>query len=792
MHEQLGIIGGPEVSRPTQPVLALIPAEAVPIGPVAGLVETDQGGVVFVAGMATFAFAASDKVGRRLAAAQLVDGQIASVSEVTAAFGCTQSTLWRWRQALASKGVAGLIPDKTGPKGPSKLTGTLADKIRLLDRQGQSLMVIAEATGVSTATVRVALGRVTTPSRDHTKTGTGPETPLEADPHAQLEARFDFDSKTPLNSQLGVDSETQVEAGPGPDPEAEAGSHTQPGAGGGLVVLADPVPRRAERALARTGLLTEAPVVFTEGARLPLVGLLLVLPALAHTGLLEVFKTVFGRLRNGFYGLDQVVLTMVFLALLRDGRAEGATRIRPADLGRLLGLDRVPEVKTLRRKLNEMAGQGKGAAVQAGLAAAHAAARPDALGFLHVDGHTRVYTGRRDLPKTYVARMHMAARATSETWIADAFADPVMVVTAPPAASLVSELVRLIPHIRAIVGPDRRATVIFDRGGWSADCFQKLINAQLDILTYRKAPYDQLPDAAFTEHSYTSPDGKEHTYQLADTTVSLPLRGGKTRLELRQICKKTPTGTQIPILTSQTSVSAAELCWRIGARWRQENYFRYAREHFNLDSLDSYTDQGDNPDRLVPNPVKKQATARVETARTDLAAAHRALADAITDAAHRAGTSGGAATVNPNPPKAITQAQRRLDQATTARSKVPSHVPLNQVRPDARLLDEELKLLTHAIRMAAYNAETTLARALAPHYARAEDEARALLREAFTLTGDIQLDDHHLHVQLDPATAPRRSRALQALCEELTATGTTYPGTNLTITYTVKGQPNRS
>ncbi len=87
-------------------------------------------------------------------------------------------------------------------------------------------------------------------------------------------------------------------------------------------------------------------------------------------------------MRKGFYGLRATLLMGVFLALLREPRAESATRIRPADLGRLLGLDRAPEVKTLRRKLSELARHGKGAALQAALGRHHAAARPDAVGFL--------------------------------------------------------------------------------------------------------------------------------------------------------------------------------------------------------------------------------------------------------------------------------------------------------------------------------------------------------------------------------------------------------------------------
>jgi hypothetical protein len=45
-------------------------------------------------------------------------------------------------------------------------------------------------------------------------------------------------------------------------------------------------------------------------------------------------------------------------------------------------------------------------------------------------------------------------------------------------------------------------------------------------------------------------------------------------------------------------------------------------------------------------------------------------------------------------------------------------------------------------------------------------------------------------VRLDPATAPRRSRALAALCADLTATATRYPGTDLTLAYSIKNHPD--
>jgi hypothetical protein len=140
----------------------------------------------------------------------------------------------------------------------------------------------------------------------------------------------------------------------------------------------------------------------------------------------------------------------------------------------------------------------------------------------------------------------------------------------------------------------------------------------------------------------------------------------------------------------------------------------------------------------------------------------------------------------------LTEAEDQLTAAQQTSRATTTHLPLAQVRPGARLLETERKLLTHAIRMSAYNTESALARLLRPHYARGQDEARALLREAFTLTGDLQIIGDTLHVRLDPATAPRRSKALAALCADLTATATRYPGTDLTLAYSVKDQPDHA
>ena len=181
------------------------------------------------------------------------------------------------------------------------------------------------------------------------------------------------------------------------------------------------------------------------------------------------------------------------------------------------------------------------------------------------------------------------------------------------------------------------------------------------------------------------------------------------------------------------------------SRWREENYFRYGRAHFALDALDSYAVTPDDPGRLVPSPARKTTAAAVKAARKAAAEAEAAREQEL--AALRS-PAPGTSTVITNQMLArlerpVHAARQELAAAQAAVKATPAKIPLSQHNPGQVRLDTETKLLTHAIRMAAFNTETILARALHGHYARAEDEAYALIREALTASGDIT-----------PATAP--------------------------------------
>jgi hypothetical protein len=104
-------------------------------------------------------------------------------------------------------------------------------------------------------------------------------------------------------------------------------------------------------------------------------------------------------------------------ALWRIKQPEGLKEHSPQDLGRVLGFDRAPEVKTLRRKLTRLAAVGKATQFGQALARQRVSLRGEALGFPRIDGHVRVYHGKHALPKAHVTRMRISLPAASDYWV---------------------------------------------------------------------------------------------------------------------------------------------------------------------------------------------------------------------------------------------------------------------------------------------------------------------------------------------------------------------------------------
>lgn len=124
------------------------------------------------------------------------------------------------------------------------------------------------------------------------------------------------------------------------------------------------------------------------------------------------------------------------------------------------------------------------------------------------------------------------------------------------------------------------------------------------------------------------------------------------------------------------------------------------------------------------------------------------------------------------------------------RAAIPRRIPVGK-RADGEVikLSTERKHLSNVLKMVAYQAESDLVRAVRPHYRRTEDEGRTLVQSALASAADISVADdvRELRVLLAPMSSPHRTRAIAALCQELTAAAVVFPGTRLRLVYAISG-----
>jgi transposase len=666
------------------------------------LVRTQDGHcVVIVSGMVLAQYALNDRMAETYAMVSLVEQGWADQNDVARTFGCSVRTVRRHQRRFEDGGLASLGQGRGFPKGRRRLRAARTRWIERLKAAGHSNCQIARRVGVSEMAIRKMLRR--------------------------------------LGWRQTVPEPNQLPLPPGPtsNPKLSAFSATSP-AETAPSQDTDPADRRGDRLLAYLGLLDDAAPLFGSGTAIPRAGVLLALPAFVQSGVFACAQQIYGSLGPAFYGLRTSLLTLLLMGLWRIKRPEGLKEHSPQSLGRVLGLDRAPEVKTLRRKLSRLAACGRAAEFGRALAQRRVAQHEQALGFLYVDGHVRVYHGQHRLPKTHVARMRLSLPATSDYWVNDIAGDPLLVITAEANAGLVKMLPVILVQVRSLVGR-RRVTVVFDRGGYSPKLFGQIVEAGFDLLTYRKGRYPRIPKRQFREYRQRV-DGRIHRYVLADQEVRL----GPQRLRLRQVTRRMDNGHQTPILTSRRDLAAALVAYRMFERWRQENFFKYLREEYALDALAEYAVVPDDPTREVPNPAWAAVDAKLRQAQAQLDRLQAEYGfEALTNLELRRRTMRGFKVAQGGLGQKIWHAMERVAQLEARRAKLPRRIPIatTTVDPVVKLAPER-QHLTNLIKMVAYQAESELLRMVVPYDRRAADEGRTLIQSVLASAANIEVTEH--------------------------------------------------
>ena len=720
--------------------LALPVPTAVEVNDTVSFLDDGDNVAYFAAGVPLFTHGHGDVVGQRVAMTQILALELAKPKELSAALGLGRTTLWRQQLRFEAQGVAGLAGEKHGPKGPHKLKEELLSKAQELLDEGKSNYEVARLIGVTEGTVR------------HAKR------------QGVLRASHEVVPRGGAHGEASQPQQRTVQ-----DAAAPLGVGTT---------------RVGERVLAASGKLQQAEPRFEAASAVSNAGAMVALPALLGLGLLEVGEKVYGSLRNGFYGLRSTLLCLAFMGLLRIRNPDQIQFEAPGELGVLLGLDRVPEAKTIRRKLTELAGRKQAYRLSAALAERWVRQARGAAGLLYVDGHVRAYHGEKHrLSKTHVARRRLCMAATTDYWINDKQAEPLFFITGEANERLIATLkARILPEVRRLVGERRRVTVVFDREGWSPKLFAELYEAGFDAMTYRRGRYRKWPRSSFGVIQ-GHVEGQQVSYELAEKTVRMP--GGLKMREVRRL--RAEGSRQTAVLTTCWTMPMLEVAWRMFGRWRQENFFRYMREHFALDALASRRVQPVDPDRSIPNPKRRELEKRLALMRLQLQKLQTEYgARALRNDESRRPTARGFKIANGGlgaQIRALSEQCRRLRERIRA---LPKRVAVGKAKGERMVsLDPETKHLADTIKMLAYRAETALVGLLGPAYTRTQEEGRALVREILSAPADILPDEQAgvLRIRLHGLANPRSNEAVNYLCEQLNELEINYPDTALRMRY---------
>lgn len=539
------------------------------------------------------------------------------------------------------------------------------------------------------------------------------------------------------------------------------------------------------------GLVKCATTRFEHAMDVQMGGLLAGLPALCDNGLLSgIGKYV--DLPRGFYSCLHILMTMAFMALGRIRRPEGLRHVPPGEFGKVIGLDRVPEVRTLRAKITEMADKGKPGEWMKELSRSWMESDPDEAGYLYVDGHVRVYHGSvAVLPRRYVSRQLLCLRGTTDYWVNDAVGRPFFVVSKAVTAGLADTLLKeIVPELLSAVPRQpseaelkadpllHRFVIVFDREGATHGLLSTLWENRVGAITYRKNVRDVWPESEFIESEVPVPGGGSTLMRLAQRETTLT--AGEASIPVTEIRRLTESGHQTAVITTARRLGNAMIAGRIFSRWCQENFFAYMMEHYDIDGLVQYGAK-ELPDTVsIINPVWRALDKQVQTARRHLGKLQKKLG------AEQSRNDGVDISKKADYVQEIQIARAEWERLCIERGNAKRKVTLASLAENERptqLLPLN-KQLADTVKMIAYRAETALVAILRRHLEK-ESEARALVRELLVSSADIEPDSSAktITVRIHRMASPVHDAAIGAVLKEMTARQFHHPETGARMIY---------
>lgn len=474
------------------------------------------------------------------------------------------------------------------------------------------------------------------------------------------------------------------------------------------------------------------------------------------------------------------------MTLCRIKNPEQLKKHPPGELGKLLGLDRIPEVGYFRKKLKQITDQSKTDQVHTELFHWWIEEMPEM--YFYIDGHVRVYHGEQaNLPKRFVSREKLCLSGTTEFWVNDQQGLPLMVITGELNEKLKSAIEEIIPKIIEQIPQVANQfepifSIIIDREAYEPAWFKKLWNEhRVAVITYRKNVKDEWERSLF--YSVET--------KVYNTNVAMQLCEMGTELNghwFREIRRLSENGHQTSVMTTHPSLSLQNIAIKMFSRWSQENFFKYMIADFDFDRMIEYGTEPIDQKRTIPNPEYKTLTYQIKKAREKKsrleARVYKNLEDiGIIDMANYMQNILKKSSLIDK----INVYNDEIEGLLVKRGNILSRISIAEMPSEQRYnkLKTESKKLKNAIIMLVYRAESALYNIMSEFYKTNEKEGRVILKEIFLSDADMIPDYENklLTIKLHSLSTPRANQAVKELCTFLNQTETCFPLTDLMLVY---------
>ena len=541
------------------------------------------------------------------------------------------------------------------------------------------------------------------------------------------------------------------------------------------------------------------PINFSPQVDLNHAGVLLSLPALLANGLLKYQEDFYPN--TGYYSIASVFLSLAFLSLLRIKTLSGSSRLPPGELGKAIGLDRIPEVKTLRERIALFCEKADIGSWSVKLSKDWMEGYPELSAVLYIDGHVKIYFGgTTKMPKRFVSRLRLCMSGSTDYWVNDMTGQPFFVINKVVNSSMIEVIKNdIIPRVGTDV-PNQpteeeldenqflhRFMVVFDRECYSPDFFYDLWQERIAICTYNKNVKDKWPDEEFSKQKGQLPFGPEQEMEIAERGVLLQNKGSKKKIWAKEIRRKTGTGHQTSIITTNYMLCTIMVGLYMFARWTQENFFKYVMQNFGIDTLVSFCKEKVGDTTILVNPRYRDLEGQQKGLTSKLN--HRKSKYATMELAELpTGEQKMKLYIQKKSELVdeITALEKEIQQVKTSKKEVPRKIKYSEL-PEEEKFDNVIndrKKFLDIIKMIAYRAGTAMSNMIKPLMSH-PNESRVLLQKIYKTDANIYPDYNKkvLTIEIHNLAYWKDDKILQKLCGQINKSETKFPGTELTIYY---------